>query len=311
MVNISQYKFVSLNEGNCHHLISLYKNIFNVTYSLDQVRSKYLSDYTGIHAQGHFAFYEGDPVAFHGAIPVLMEHKGQIELAAQYGDAMTLKEHAGKGLFTKLGVLTDKLLQSLDVKFVWGFPNQNSEYGYVNKLGWQGTERMKCFILPVKTLPSEMILRRLKLFAKRSQKRINKKISPLVIAKKDGVCSSNSLGGVNRSKEYYEYKSFTPNFFVQLKSAKVWVKPLGGLLVGDMEVTDAIQVESTLIELQELAQKLGLNKVVFQISPDTLLYQILISKYSPVESWLIGYKSFNSQFPLDKLKFTYGDLDTF
>lgn len=312
MKTLSKYQFEQLNDSNIHHLVYLYKQVFRTNYSIDFIKAKYGSKYTGINAQGHFAFYKSKPVAFHGAIPVVMQQGKKKELCAQYGDAMTLKSHAGNGLFTILGEETDALLKTLGVRFAWGFPNQNSEYGYVNKLEWQGKSRMQCYILKTKTLPTEQLLRKTKVFSKISQNRIEKKLHDLIIPK-EALCSIDleKMGGIERSNNFYEYRSFTPNYFIQLNGTKVWIKPKGGLLVGDLEVKSEEQVFSSILDLKKLAVDLGLHQVIIQASPNSKLNQILKNKYQAIDSWLIGYKIFNSEIDLDKLQFTYGDLDTF
>jgi hypothetical protein len=307
-----QYTFKALNTENIHLLIPLYKKVFGVSYTLEQVKQKYQPDYTGIFAQGHFAFYKGKAVAFHGAIPMLMRYQNQTELCAQYGDAMTIKQHAGNGLFSRLGELTDEVLISKGVRFVWGFPNQNSEYPYVHKLHWKGEERMQCYILPLSTISSETIYRKTRLFEKQKQASIQKQLKPLLIEKKDlHSIDTTQFGGIDRSRAFYQYKSFSPNYFIRLNDTRIWIKPLGGLLVGDLEIRDEDQVFTCISKLKELARKLGLNKLVIQASPRSPLNQTLQKRYQASESWLIGYKNFNSNFPLNELQFTYGDLDTF
>lgn len=306
------YLFEPLNELNIKWLIDLYKKVFGVQYTLEQVKAKYQPQYTGIHAQGHFAIYQNKPVAFHGAIPVLIRYQGQVELCAQYGDAMTLQAHTGNGLFTKLGELTDQVLIEKGVKFVWGFPNQNSEYGYVNKLHWQGEARMQCYIFKLSSISSETVYRKTKLFERRNQERIKKELSSLLVPKQQLHSIDTKMGGgIDRSNHFYAYKNFSPNYFIELKGTKVWIKPLGGLLVGDIEVKNEQQLLASIEELKILAKQLGLNKLTIQASPKSQLNLLLKKHFSPIDTWLIGYKNFSSQFPLEKLQFTYGDLDTF
>lgn len=307
-----QYYFEKLNKSNIEHLVFLYKKVFGTRYALDFVKSKYLNDYTGITAQGHFAFFKNKPVAFHGAIPVLMKQGDQIELCAQYGDAMTLKSHTGNGLFTILGKKTDTLLQELGVQFVWGFPNQNSEYGYVNKLDWQGTERMQCYIIKINTAPTEQLYRKSKVFSKYNQNRIEHKLRKLIIPKQNlHSIDTDEYGGIDRSDQFYKYRSFTPNYFIELNGIKAWIKPKGGLLVGDIEVQSSQQIMRSIEDLKELASSLGLNQLIIQASPKSKLNQVLKNELKPIDSWLIGYKNFSSKLDLSKLQFTYGDLDTF
>lgn len=312
MASISDYRFEPLESTNIHHLVDLYRNVFGQNYSLEYIRKKYLSQYTGIAAQGHFAFYKNEAIAFHGAIPSLIKSGNLLELSAQYGDAMTMKLHTGRGLFTHLGNLTDDLLKSSGVHFVWGFPNQNSEYAYLNKLNWQGSKRMKCFIFKTNTFPIESITRKSNLFTNRYKERVLKIINPIQIKKEHlNSIDTTEYAGVDRSREFYHYKSFTTNFFVQLTHSKAWIKPQGGLLIGDFQIEPKSSIKSVVKEFNELAKKLGLTKVVIQASPDSVAYLLLSIHYKPIESWLIGYKNFNSRISLEKLQFTLGDLDTF
>lgn len=312
MSTTKKYRFESLNERNIHHLITLYKQVFGTNYSLEFIKAKYQNDYTSINAQGHFAFMNEKPVAFHGAIPVIMHQNGKRELCAQYGDAMTLKSHAGNGLFTILGQKTDQLLKELEVKFAWGFPNQNSEYGYVNKLAWKGKARMQCYIIKINSYSTEQLFRKTKIFSKQNQNRINQKLEGITAEKVNlNSIKNETLGGIERSKAFYDYKRFTPNFFIHLNGTKVWVKPQGGLLVGDIEIQSEKQLLETIDSLKDLANTLGLHQLILQASPKSELNQLLKKHYTAIDSWLIGYKNFNSELDLSQLQFTYGDLDTF
>jgi len=312
MANIDAYKLVALDDGNIHLLRGLYQKVFGKNYNLEQIRAKYKPEYTDIVAQGHFAFYKGEAIAFHGAIPMYMTQGGNRELCAQYGDAMTLKSHTGNGLFTKLGELTDELLIQKGVKFVWGFPNQNSEYGYVNKLHWSGEERMQCFKIKLRSISKEQIFRRHQKLQKNYQIQLYKRLSPYRV-KKSNLNSIDLLqyGGIERSDDFYKYKSFTPNYFLSIKGNKVWIKPKGGLLIGDMEIKSEQSVLQCIQELISLGKSIGLHQLVIQASPKSQICQILKKHHTPIDTWLIGYKNFDSNLDLERLQFTYGDLDTF
>jgi len=312
MANIDPYSFVPLELTHLNELIQLYKKVFGIRYSVEQMKAKYFNDYTGIRAQGYFAFYKGKAVAFHGAIPQIMQQGKKKELCAQYGDAMTLKAHSGNGLFTKLGELTDERLKEKGVRFVWGFPNQNSEYGYVNKLNWKGHKRMQCFIIPLKKISKEQFQRKSKLLYPAYLKKVKLLLEGYLQNKiAFGSIDIESLGGIERSRDFYNYKSFTPNYFVEINGCTVWVKPVGGLLIGDIELKTEEKLLETIEHLKNLAVKLGLNKIIVQASPKSKLNQWMKVHYASFDSWLIGYKDFNSSLDIDKLQFTYGDLDTF
>ncbi len=307
------YHFEKLGAHNLSALVFLYKEVFGNTYSLAYVQRKFDTSYLSTGPFGHIAFFENSPVAFHGAIPVKMCYREEIELAAQYGDAMTLSAHAGKGLFTKLGRLTDEQLQEAGVKFVWGFPNQNSEYGYVNKLQWQSKERMLGFRIKLRRLSIEKISKRMGFLSRKYRKRLAAIINPLrTNTFPRGSIDKSKAVTVARSSAYYQYKSFGGSICINLSGVIFWIKILGGHLVGDVEVTDGANFQKGLAQLRALAGRLGVDQIIFQASPKTLISKSLEDIVDEVfESWMVGYKNFNSDFPLHSMKYTFGDLDTF
>ena len=52
-------------------------------------------------------------------------------------------------------------------------------------------------------------------------------------------------------------------------------------------------------------------KITFQASPGTSLERIFSRHFDGFDSWLLGGKSLASDFPVESLRCTYCDLDTF
>ena len=312
MANIDSYQYTQLTEENVHYLIPLFEGVFGITLTRDHLITKYFSTIEGISSQGCFALNNDNPVGFFGGFPSLVEYRGKKELAIQCGDVMTLKEHRGKGLFGELYKRVFVLFQEKGVRFMWAFLNQDSEHVFINKLNWDGKRRMKCFTIPVATLPTEKLFRRTKVFEKQNQDRIRRKLSDSILVNKpiQSVDTTRNVG-VSRNLAYFDYKSYTSNFCVDVDGTAVWIKPVGGLLVGDMEVKSQEQVLKTVEGLKQMAQKIGVNKVIIQVSEANPIYNFLSTRNPSIDSWLIGYKNINSNFPLETLDLTYGDLDTF
>jgi len=278
------------------------------------VKKKYDTTYLGKSYFGHIAYDNKKPIAFHGAIPVEMKYANKYEIAAQYGDAMTLPEYAGNGLFTKLGKLTDEQLKKFDIKFVWGFPNQNSEYGYLNKLDWKYEERMEGFKIKTSVLPFEKIMKKTNFTTSLYENHITQILEKYKIDEqiKGSVYNSDTVVSTARNKAYYDYKSFNNNFTIKIKDVLFWIKIKNGLLVGDIETPSKESFYIALKELKKIASKNGIGEIIFQSSPGTLISRyIKDNSDEQFESWCVGYKNFNSEFPLEKLQFTFGDLDTF
>jgi hypothetical protein len=309
-----EYRIEKLSDKNFPDLKSIYKTVFGAIYSENEIYKKFDTSYLGLKYFGHIAYYQQKPIAFHGAILVQMKHNNQLELSAQYGDAMTLKEHAGKGLFTKLGELTDEQLKTAGIKFVWGFPNQNSEYGYINNLNWKYEEQVKGYKIKIATIPFEKMARKIKFTSKIYDKimlkfflkfKTNKIIS-------GSVFLENNVVSIHRNPKFYTYKSFTNNFVIEIHETLFWIKIKNGLLIGDVQIKTNEKFDSALSILKNIAFKIGVSEIIFQTSPNTLLANIMETRANEkFESWKVGYKNFNSNFPLENLKFTFGDLDTF
>src|SRR4051812_11835714 len=97
--------------------------------------NKYNTAYTGAGHVGYLVYnQQQEPVAFYGVIPTLVWYNGKTILAAQSADTMTHPEYRNMGLFKQLANLTYALCRQEGIRFVFGFPNQNSLPGFI-KLG--------------------------------------------------------------------------------------------------------------------------------------------------------------------------------
>ncbi|HEX6987966.1 MAG TPA: GNAT family N-acetyltransferase [Bacillota bacterium] len=81
--------------------------------------------------------WDGTVLAGHYAVsPVRMRLAGREGLAALSMTTMTHPAYGGRGVFTALAGSVYGALADAGFRLVWGFPNENSHYGFVRKLGW-------------------------------------------------------------------------------------------------------------------------------------------------------------------------------
>lgn len=302
-----------LDSENLVDLIPLYREVFGKKTDRAYLEAKYDTSYLGTPLFGHLAYDPGGrPVAFHGAVPFRLELDGLPFIGAQYGDAMTLREAAGQGLFTRLGRLTDERLLDFGIQFIYGFPNQNSEYGYLNKLDWQEVHRMRCYTIPVVTVPLEKLSRTVSA-GPAYQQRIRDRLAGHI---RPGLELPNSVAGAGvvcsrRDRAFFSYKSFTNNFVIEVAGVAMWIKTEGGLLIGDMELRPEARILAAVAELKRLARSHGITKITYQASPGTEIETIFARHFDGFDSWVLGGKSFDREIPIESLRCTYGDLDTF
>ncbi|HSU27765.1 MAG TPA: GNAT family N-acetyltransferase, partial [Chitinophagaceae bacterium] len=146
-----EYSIERLSADNLPDLSILYTEVYNRKPGAAYFQKKYDTGYTGLKYTGYFAYdKEHRPLAYYGVIPCFVGYTEKIMLAAQSADTMTSPRHRYKGLFVELSNKTFALCQGSGIKLVFGFPNQNSYHGAVNKLGWKMTHELDCFTIPVK-----------------------------------------------------------------------------------------------------------------------------------------------------------------
>ena len=308
-----EYTFEPLTKKNQNDLKPLYKAVFGKTVSYKQIDEKYNTSYLGKSHFGYFAYFKGKPIAFFGTILMLMQQNGASEISAQCVDSMILPSHSGKGLFTKLGILTFENLKNNNITFIWGFANQNSENRVLKSLGFTFHERFEGFKIFVAEKSLENVFRKFAL-----TRFLHEKYCSFIFSKyKSDIEFKGSLNEKNivksiQNKDFQKYKSNNSNFVIKINNIFFWIKIQGGLLVGDIQLNDESNFDEALNKLIKLAKMCCVKNIIFQTSPNTTISKLLKNrKIEKFESWAICYKNFSSEFPLENLKLTLSDIDTF
>ena len=81
-------------------------------------------------------------------------------------------------------------------------------------------------------------------------------------------------------------------------------------MVGDMDITDH-DFDTVMNTLEKLARRVGVSSISFQVSPDTKLHTLFAAKHKPITSFPIVFLDLGADIPLDKIKFTFADIDIF
>jgi hypothetical protein len=309
-----EYSITRLSKDNLDDVAKLHAEVYGRVAAPVYFLKKYNTSYTGVENVGFIA-YNADklPVAYYGVIPCFIKYKNTIILAAQSADTMTHPRHRYKGMFVELSVMTFGLCRDLGILLVFGFPNQNSYHGAINKLGWQMTGAMTCFTIPVKTLPLQSLSKRLTIFNQLFQRYtrfiLRKKLSPVY-----GVANSvlaDGFAGVYRSDDYLFYKNYNPAKVISIEGAQLWISDKYGLMIGDMEGITEKNFTVVINKLKGIAKSLGLRRVQFHCSPGTSLHELFAASYTATPSYPVLFQDFGSPVPIEKIKFTFADIDIF
>jgi GNAT superfamily N-acetyltransferase len=306
------YTITRLSNTNITDLAKLYTAVYGKEQPQNYFRLKYDTAYTGAEFIGFIAYHREAPIAFYGVIPCFIVNNGSKLLTAQSADTMTHPDYRNKGLFVELANLTFQLCKAVGIGFVFGFPNQNSLPGFINKLGWQMTQRMACFVIPIKTLPLERISIKIPAL-KKVYARYNKLFLNNYLTTKQGIPSSalaDGFGGLLRDDNYLKSKAYSPRIVIDIAGTEVWLRINNGLLVGDITVTETA-FPGVMNKLKSIARMLGLSQLQFHVSEGTTLHRLLSAQSAPVESFPVIFKDLDAGVDTSRIKFTLADIDIF
>ncbi|QKJ29916.1 GNAT family N-acetyltransferase [Mucilaginibacter mali] len=310
---IDIYNIKRLSPDDIGDVCRLFKAVYHREQSIAFFRGKYNTAYMGIKYMGYIAYnQDGLPVAFYGALPCLLQHGNKKISTAQAADAMTHPDHRGRGLFLKLASLTVELCRENGIHTVFGFPNQNALPGYVDKLGWQVADTMDCFVIPVHRYNWEHKLKKLPMLRHLYTAYANKILKKYSVAQQ-GINNSalnEGFDGVYRTDDHFRYKTYSPTVVIRAKHALVWLKISNGLIIGDicLATNNFSRVMHTVLQL---ARRLGVKQVIFQSSPGTKLHGLFNERYWSAPSFQVIFKETGERLPLNRIKFTAADIDTF
>jgi hypothetical protein len=306
------YYVERLNDKNLADVEKLH----NTVYGKAPVISFFKKYDTAFTAVKHIGFIAYDnlqlPIAFYAVVPCFIQFNEKIILAAQSSDTMTHPGYRNKGLFIELALLTFQLCRAEGIKLLFGFPNQNSLPGFVNKLGWQRTGTLDCFIINSAIFSWERVFRKIKilksLYTGHQQKQIKKYLLP-----QNGIDNSvfeDEFAGVYRDYHYLNYKTYSNTDVIKIGNSTLWVKISDVLLIGDIAVTPD-DFDDMIYKLKKLTNKLGIKEIHFHASPGTTLHNLFAIRFNSIPSFPVIFNDFGGDIPIEKIIFTSADIDTF
>jgi hypothetical protein len=315
------YTFEKLNEDNLSDVSILVKARINKNHPVSYFQKKFKTPWSGGKFYGWLAYETTSrkPVAFVGALPLLASFaKGDFVHLANLVDAVTLQEHAGRRLMSQLVEKTVASLVQDGISLVYVFPNQYSVQPLLNDLGFANPWHMEYYEVAVAALPLEALCRRCGvpgIFRWWAGRILTPYLSPKDHYPENSVLAEG-FGGILHNKVYYDYKSFSFNRLCCFSEINSWLKLENGLLVGDVllpENCNDVQFDGWLLQLKKIARLAGLRKILFNTYPGSRVSIKLSARYPSNASWPLCYRTQDPDMAvlLEKLRFCYGDFDTF
>jgi GNAT superfamily N-acetyltransferase len=312
---MSEYQIERISESNLSDLIPIYQSAFGNTLDLNVFKKKQ-STYNFGDAYVGFIAYDNqhNPAAFYGVYTCEISYNGNTYRSAQSGDTMTHKDHAGKGLFTLLATKTYEYCKENGFHLVFGFPNENSFPGFIKRLGWSHFDDLTPYVVRVKCIPWI----RLKNTFHLSQSIHNKWCIRQLAKLKKGLpfkssCYSEDTPVVNHSEQFFSYKTYEKNYLIDVKGISVWLKfDDTFLIIGDIEKCPEQKFLEVIKALKRIAFCLGLPHLRFHASSHSWGEEMFKKYGTPMDvCYPVGGINFSNEIPMEKMKFTAADNDTF
>lgn len=314
VVSQENYTFKRLNPDLYLDLIYISKSAFNINPGIEYYTRKNKTDDFGPTHLGFIAYSkEGEPAAFYGVYAIPMEINGKHVLAAQSGDTMTHKNHMGKGLFVRLAKMTYELAKESGVDFIFGFPNNNSYPGLSGKLEWTCPYKLKEFRIKVRTIPLSKIAKKVKLFSP-LYRLYSSIIFSLFSEKGESFPSSvieAGIGGVRRTSNYMDYKTFNGAFLRKLDACSIWFNVDGFLFLGDVQRKENVDYPKMLKKIRQICFWAGIDVIIFQSSPGSFLTTQFSKYLTSTDAFYMGYLNLSKKYNPEDFKYVFGDVDTF
>jgi len=305
------YRIEKLSAENIRDLIPLYKEVFNEKVSQKFLLKKYDTRSVGPEFVGFIAYTpNGMAVAYYGVIPCFFQLNGKKVIAAQSADTMTHPHHRKKGLFQNLALKTYALAAEQDIKFVFGFPNQDSYPGFM-KLNWQFLpDQLQVFTIKAANFNYSRLLYRTPGLFFLNNILLN---GIFGVEHPDRTFFIEKISdGIIRDDTFCLYKKYNSTHIITIDKVKAWAKVDGKLKVGAVQGLNENNAARFLKRLTTIASRLGCGEVIFMTSKYSSLYEILKKTLTPMDAFPIGFLPLQSEkVSLTDASFEYCDADFF
>lgn len=306
-----QYTIQQFTQADIPALEALHTAVYGKPKPAGYYAKKYDTSFTGKPPLGYIVYDNRQTaVAYYGVLPCLLQAGDRLVLAAQSADSMTHPQLQAKGLFTELSKKTFDLCKSEGVFFIFGFPNQNSYSPAIKKLGWKEAEVMDVFTIQVKPWLLPMLCRR---FFKTAYNAYKKFVLKKYITGETGILNSvikDGFTGIYRDENYLGYKTYSDTFVVPAGRSTAWISIGASVYIGDIDVVDG-NLDEVIHTIRNIAKKLGISTIYSQASKGTSLHTAFSHHYNARAAFPVFVQDFESGLDLERLKFTFADIDIF
>jgi GNAT superfamily N-acetyltransferase len=317
VVKGTTYRLGLVRHSELAPLVPFFRQVYRRgDFTLDWLRQKYGGEFGGLEGFSCVALTEaGRAAGSVGILPWPIRFGGRTELAAQVVDAATDAGHRRRGLFTRLGEMARALCERAGVTFLFAFPHPGGDSypGFVRNLGYAHVDDLVEYRQPIRTIWMERLARRLgplqHLYRRHVERtlRAHRPTDPVL----ENSLLAEGFAGTGRDRAFHDYKSFAGSRVLTVDGGRVWLKLRHGIQVADVEASSEAEMAATARALERLAVRLGAHRVILQSSKGTRFARFFAERFRPFPCVAVVYRNLHSEIPVERLRFTLGDLDNF
>jgi len=310
---LQDYKFIKLDTSKIKDLLFLYKFCFGFEPSEEELLSKHLNCNGGNKFIGFIAYAKDNtPAAYYGVFPQIINYNNIDYLVAQSGDTMTHPDHRKKGLFVALAKHTFEYCKTINIQAIFGFPNQYSYPGFINKLEFKELDRLTGYSFYENRFEYGRLFKfinsRYTQFIIRIMKLIFKPGSPF-----ENSNFHSQIAYVKHDSIYFNSKIKKTNLLLKIKEVDVFLKINGNTIsIGDINTDHCKEIEKIISLLKKCCFIFGLRFLNFDATPKSYLTKTIIRlKPKHFESNRSILLNLNSNLPFNSIEFLGSDIDVF
>jgi hypothetical protein len=283
----------------------LYTAVYHRKPPANYYNHKFGTALAGINYVGFLAYTpDGQPIASLCLVPCIISYGRERITGAQLTDGMTHPAYRKKGLFSELETYLINLAKDEAIDVLFGFAVPATNPLLINK-GWYELEKTDRFVIPV---PHS-----LKWFLQKSLRKIGLKKNSKAMEREPNFLNSvlaDGFAGVERSKGYLIYKSFTNTGILKTTDGLAWIKIGDQLVIGDMEVKEN-DFDPMIRHIQSVAENAGAIQIYFQCSKGIGLHRLFSKQYAAIPSFSVVMKTLTPGIDTARIRFTFADVDIF
>lgn len=311
------YSIRQIQKNDIKTIWRFHKLSFNSNYSKEYFKAKYNTEIFFDRYIGFFAIdEENNEGAYYGAFPIKVIFNNKELVAAQSGDTMTLVDHRGKGLFTKLAKHTFKYAAEVGVAFIFGFPNNNSLPGF-KKMGWTFTGSWNKYVIKNNGISFSIVYKILAKLGKNVPKFIQKRLSKFEVSFDEISWKQHLPSGVEgcivKDKNFFSYKTYSSSRLVKIDGFFIHVKLTpSSLIIGDVSHFNINRAKDFVSAVKKLSSRLFLDNAYLSVSKNHWLNHYLEKENifgEETDSKIGFYNTSEEAYDFDKFMVTFIDAD--